>query len=305
MVRLVALALIALALTAAPAAAQTPAPCNGVPAVTDATGDVTQDVGREAPAGLDITEAFFRTEGGRTYGFIRVADLSAAPPSDPTVISRHWRLNWAEGNGTRSVEARLNRDGTLTFDSSAGETTGAFVEGASGHVVILVPGALAKSGATLAKPWANTGYNTGAGVQNFSATYGGPGDRAPDADAGRDFTVGECTPPKGPPAPDVAKPGAPTPSASSSSQPADLNVIGVGKRTNGRRLAVRLRSTGRLSKVVVTLKRGTKTIGTGRLPGIDGAATVTVRATKTLRKGRYTLVARAGGVLTTRKLTLK
>jgi hypothetical protein len=304
MARSAALAVLVLALAVTPAAAQTPAPCNGAaPNVVDATGDVAQDAGRSAPAGLDLTQAFFRTDAGRTYGFIRVKDLSAAPPEDPTVISRHWRLVWAAGNAQPSVEARLNRDGTLTFTSSAGDTTGVFVEGADGYIAILLPASLANDGAVLAKPWAISGYNTGAGNQTFSVNYGGPGDRAPDESAGRDFTVGPCEAPKAPPAPGAAKPA--VPAAGSSAQAAELELVGVGRRTHGKRLTVKLRSTGRLSKVVVTLKRGSKTIGTGRLARIDGTATVAVRAKTTLRKGRYTLVARAGSVLTTRNLTLK
>jgi hypothetical protein len=82
--------------------------------------------------------------------------------------------------------------------------------------------------------------------------------------------------------------------------------VGVAAKTRGRSLSIRVRSEGgTLSGLVVTLKRGKTTVATGRRSRVDGNVTVVLKARKSLRKGRYTVVAQAGGISTARKLTLK
>lgn len=310
MVRTIASIFIAAALMA-PGAAQAASatPC-GLPAVSDPTGDAG-DPPRNVGPNLDITEAFFRTEGPTTTAYIRVADMSRAAQDDPTVLSVTWRMLWSEGSSERYVAAKLQRDGRLEYSfgtgtTEEGQTSGEMFEGAGGYVAINLPAKFAPAGGKLVKPFADTTFNSGVNTSGYGVTYGGSADRAPDESVGRDYTIGGCAPAP-PSASGSAKPAAPATSPQSkpaSSVPA-LQITGVGARTKGRRLSLSLRSSRVLRRLVVTLKQGKRTVATGRLARIDGDGTVTLKARGSLKRGRYTVVAKAGRVSTTRKLTLK
>jgi hypothetical protein len=66
------------------------------------------------------------------------------------------------------------------------------------------------------------------------------------------------------------------------------------KRTRKARL--KLRSTGAITKLKLALKRNGKTVGKGSIAALNGNGSVTVKASKKLKKGLYTLQATwAGG----------
>lgn len=310
-IRLVLAAALAASLCAIPAdaAVSAPVPCAAGLIASDAAGDATSE-GRTLPESLDITETFFRTDGSVTTAYVRVAKMSKAAPPDPTIISQTWTVSWDAAGARQGVSAVMNRAGEIEYRSSSGGVTtvtkGEVVEGAGGHVAIVLPAAIAKPGAKLTKPFVSTNFATGIASTGSSISIGSEADRAPDgAASGRDYTVADCNAP----AAALAAGASTAPAVAPASKPAPaaktLTLVGVAGKTRGRKISIRLRSSGELRRVVVTLKQGRRTVATGSLAKIDGAAVVALRAKRPFKRGTYRVFARAGGISASGKLTLK
>jgi len=230
-----------------------------------------------------------------------------------------------------------------------GETTGTLFEGKDGVVQVVLPAAIAKAGQTLSAPYGDTRITTGAAVgpRVLSRSDAVPDNTTM---GGKAYTVGACqdsqqagptpTPSPATPPADVAPTATPAPSPAATPQPAQPSPtpaqpsptpapapgsgspaaappskraglrVATSRARAGRSIKVRVRSTGRISRVQAVLRRGKRTVGRGRLSRIDGSATLRLRAGKRLRRGRYVLQltgrdASGAKVSTRRTLTLR
>jgi hypothetical protein len=192
-----------LAATDAAAAVAAPAPCGGVPQITDVSGD-----GHHSSS--DVLAAWLSEPAvGALQATIQVKSGSWLPEHDDAVINGSgFAFLFTAGAETHYVRATAPpaNGGVLLYDygtwtlaggfQRAGDTTGSIVPGPSGTVTIDVPAA--------------TGTAIGTRLTNlFVLTYDGIGvdgptwvDRAPggtvpteDSTFGADFLVGACSSP--------------------------------------------------------------------------------------------------------------
>jgi hypothetical protein len=304
-VRVVCLAAIALAVAATVAWAQHPAATPGCAgrAAEDARDDQRTTYHLGSQDGLDLTGAFFRTErttGGRllTTANVEVARLETVVPPGAQAVS--WTLHWRDGEVLRYASATIRSAGDPSFVFghvegaryvADGGTSGRLVAGENGVAQVVLPEALSRPGARLAAPYAATHVVTdvaGASVVEEA-------DLAPDdAQAGgRTYAVAECAPRGEPPVPEPGPPvGAPDsrpleyapPTVTLMTETADARFV-----SRRRRILLRLRSTGPVTKLAGTLRRGEDVVGRGRLKAMHGKGTLVLRLPDRVRRGRYDL----------------
>jgi hypothetical protein len=172
-----------------------PAPCFGVPQITDPNGDGHHD-------GTDVLQAWFSLEAGPLQGVIKVkSGLWMPQHDDADVNGAGYVLLFTTGGQTWFVRAFAAPGGALTYDygtygggafTSLGPTTGTVVYGTGGTVTIDIPAATgATAGAVLANPFVLTYDGVIGGVPTW--VDHAPGGTGPnDSARGADYTVAAC-----------------------------------------------------------------------------------------------------------------
>jgi hypothetical protein len=271
---------------AGPADAQstgTPKPdCSGN-VITDAPGDqgLPQGVG-VIPAGpnLDITNVFLRYDAdpdakSPLTANIQVTNLDKSIPLGGTTAS--WYAEWTVGGTLYYVKASVDASGAETYtagvdDPNTGlsediDTSGHFFMGPNGVVQIFVPqsGTKASDGNRLTETTAHSSVDI-PGFLLFA-------DNAPDGGSGKSYVVKQC-------------PGGPAPAL-----PVELVTSSVkrSKAKKGKTLSFRLTSQDALTDIKGTLKKGSKSYGSGTLGVLDVAGILKVKLKKSLKKGTYKL----------------
>jgi hypothetical protein len=193
-----ALALAATGLTGGAGATTTlapPAPCFGVPQITDPNGDGHHP-------GTDVLSAWFSLESGHLQGVIKVkAGIWAPEHDDEDLNGSAYALLFTSGGQTWYVKAFADPGGALTYDygtyaggtfTSLGSTVGEVVYGTSGTVTMDIPAATgATTGTVLANPYVLTYDGVTGGVPDW--VDHAPGGTGPnDSARGADYTVGPC-----------------------------------------------------------------------------------------------------------------
>ena len=255
-----------------------------------------------------------------------VKDLKPALPQGATNIS--WTITYITPEADQMfVRAVYDFTGNLSFEygdyvpieheetgyitSSSvygGKTQGKLFEGPNGVVQIVIPqdrgGAAgtkltsiyAFSGVARALPNATTTPTRGLSTQV---------DRAPDDDGVKDGAIEACavaaapageTPVDLPPtdAPQAPAPGGGSaqPAAPQGQAPAvtlSLVTSKVALKKAKKSLALALRSSGALSRVAVTVKKGRAVVARGSLASLNGNGTAKLKVAKKLKKGAYTV----------------
>lgn len=266
--------------------------CAGL-AFSDPSGDQVDPFGT-APANLDVTGGFFKYDGTTTTANIRIANLSQDVPAYATGLD--WYFVYTVGSTTYYVDASVDFTGVTsfgygTYDSTNGyvETDtmpGKFFEGPNGIIQLAVPSAVkGGEGNVLRSPYvdATESYSV-PGVGGFVQTA----DNGPDSLSGHTYTVGSCE------AGEIAPP-----TGRAGNHTSTLRIRLLSKRARaararkGRTLALRLRSTERITHLAARIVSGSAVhptvYGTGRLTRIDGRATLRVRLRRSLRHGTYRL----------------
>ncbi len=189
-------------------AAAAPAPCGGVPQISDATGDGHH-------SNTDVVSAWIAESAGHLQAVVKVHIAVWEPVHDDSDAAG-FALLWASGGVTRYVRAEAPRGAAVRFDHgtwtlaggfvSAGATTGATTPGTGGTVTIDIPDAYAAATTVLARPFVLT-YDgmTGADAHWVDRA---PGGVTPASDeVGADVVAGSCATGAGPGTPGT--PGAP------------------------------------------------------------------------------------------------
>jgi len=294
-------AALALALISGPAAAleaSKPAPC-GPPAFNDPAGDATDQAFGKAPDNLDITSGFFRTDTTGTTANIEVANLSKAVPADSTAVV--WRMLWTSDGTDYYTNAVVYFDGSEVFQygtiidagvtslsNPVGDTQGKFFEGPKGIVQLAIPADLAKAGA---KFTATSAYSArGRIVPGANRGLNSLQDTAPDAGAGKSYTVEPCA--EQSPATPATGPAAGQTMAGSSALPVKLltkSAKAAKRKSKSKTLSLKLSSSEAITNLAAKLVKGSKVVGTGKLAKLSGTRTLKVKLKSKLKKGSYTL----------------
>lgn len=307
---LAAAALLALA-TAGATAGAAPAPdCNGQ-AYKDAKGDAALPSG-DAPQ-LDILQGFTTVSGTDSTYHLQIADLSTQPVAP--FLTLNWYLMWNQAEEERFVEASYSPESGVTYSygildptlgfSQDGDVpvSGTFTEGPDGFISIVLPKDKVKVGDTMNTLHADTRAGIG------TSTTGGLVSQADDA-AGKTVKLTNCA---AAPAPATPGPGAtpapgtpPAPGGSGGSgggstggNPASAPVVQfslvgkagkAAKAAKKKKLALRIKSSGPVTRLTAKLIKGKKVVGSGKLAKLNGTAKLTIKLkSKRLKKGRYKL----------------
>jgi hypothetical protein len=263
-------------LAAAPAAAAAPpAPCGGVPQITDTVGDGHHD-------NTDVIAGWLSEEAGRVQAVIQVHFADWVSAHDVTETAG-WAFLFRSGSDIRYVRLEAPGQSPLSYDHgtwtaaggfvSAGATAGVTETGTRGAVTIDVPGIAA--GTVLAQPFILT-YD---GVAPIHWVDRGPGGEGPSGtEVGADYVAGSCgaaPPPGGGPAP-----------ISAVQLDAPRRVVGGGRRTiRGRVVPAQAGVPVKLT--AQTIRSSTRNLTTAA----DGTFSVRLRISEKTR-----LRAEAGGI---------
>jgi methionine-rich copper-binding protein CopC len=319
----------AIATAVAPAGADevkpVPTSCAGLN-FTDPAGDQQLSVtvltppgplesGHKTPDNTDILAGFFRyapDASGKNVltANIQVANLDNA--IDQGSSGSTWYYYFDLGDATLQVSASLDGAGNWSYgygnlggeegpgNNTIGDTTGAVYPGKDGIISIVVPAAaMGIDGKTLSSPYASSrvAYRAPNGSGAVPTA-----DDGPDNQAGKTFKVvpcaeaGETTPVSTLPSVPVVTPDLGTAPVG----PATLNLKVTAPKLSARKLrktrsfAVRLQAGEQLSGLAAKLRKGSRTVGSGKLAGVaPGAGKLRVKlsrsAAKKLKKGTYTL----------------
>jgi hypothetical protein len=310
-----ALAAVACAVVAAPIGAQQPAkpaPCNGM-FVSDPAGDQKYYVlGNQTPAAGpengDQLGLFMNRTGSKTQAAMVIANLSKKIPEGSDSIV--YRIFYDLGDVTHYLEAsifviapeevRFSYGRLTTTLTEDGETPGKFVEGEQGVIQWDVPAAAGgKSGDKWDNVYSFASFGRGAIVT--------PSDYAPDSGStgeGPTWSGAQCpsagspagpgdggatTPPPGttpPPAPD----GETTKAKAFQVKVTPLSFK-AKKVKKAKKLSFSVTTGERVTDLALTLKKGSKSLGSAKLVTLEGSGRLGVKlAKKGLKKGSYTLV---------------
>ena len=327
LVRLVTIlsALSALSLVGA-AWAQGPAPTPKCPvSITDPAGDnneLTGDSDSE-DVNLDITKVWFDYDPGAgekaLTANIGISDLSERVPSGSTGVV--WNVAFEVGGARRFVRVLIDFSGGPYYEYGTyipvsdtnplaryqyeGATEGQFFEGKDGVIQIVVPKAVADSGAVLKGPFASAASSRqavpgsiGTPTRGLSSPVDQAPDGSPDDAVGKDFTVAPCAAgasPEPTPSPSGGQPQpqpGPAPSSEDSGkQPLPLTVVTkkASRLKRGKSLAIKVRSSEALSSVAAQLRKARSVYGASKPRSVNGAATLRLKLKKSLKKGSYVL----------------
>ncbi|XAY03605.1 hypothetical protein DSM112329_00425 [Paraconexibacter sp. AEG42_29] len=315
--------LAALAGFASPAAAAAPAPCGGIPQITDPSKDGHHP-------NTDVLSAWFSEEAGRLQAVVKTFGAGhTAEHTDAELNVAAYAVLFEVAGRTRFVRASLPTGapgfqydyGTYTAPSTftvEGTTTGSEIGGPGGTLTIDVPAQTgATPGVTLARPFVLTYDGVSGGVPDW--VDHAPGGVSPtDPSVGADYVVGSCAPlvpvPGGDPVPGPGSTPVPAvrTSAVALTAPARLTGGGLAKLTGrvvparggvpvdvtvtgGRKLVRRVSTAADGSfAVTVPLKQTSKVRAVAEGIGSQ-TATVTVRSTVRIAIKRL-----PGGIVTVR-----
>ena len=287
------------------AAAGNPVPgCAGI-AGKDAAGDQTANQ-QKTPDNTDIKELFFRNDNGVVTANVKLADVNKTVPSPYTSINLYVLWQYADpANPTTTngyVEWGVTSDGTENFEygtlggnsfTRLGDTKGQIFEGKDGIVSIEIPAAAIPADKKLPGPYADARVGiseplTGRGIVS----------RADSSTAGKTYNAAGCvdgasaptpTPPSTTPPPSATPPAQPP----AQPQPAPVTINVTKARAKGRVVSVSLRSSEDLTALTGTLKKGSRTLGRGRLARLARTGTVKIKLKKKLKKGSYSFAVAA------------
>jgi hypothetical protein len=296
-----------------------PTPCAGY-LLTDKAGDQSYDatgqglLGSKTPDNTDITGLFFNFKDGKLTGNIEINKLDKSGPSDPTATGGIWyyvvwkykdqvhfvRAANRSGGDIEYASGTIDSTGVYTTDSTP--VTGSFIEGDKGVISMEIPAASGgKEGETLGLAGATADYIQGAddaaGLNIHTDTA--PADFNVSDPNGKNYKVEGC-----------AAGGTVTPGATALPVKAAGTIGKAKKAKKGKKLSFSITSTKPVTGLTVTLKAKNgkgKSLGSGKLPSLDGKATIKVKLSKTLKKGSYALLS-AGtvdGAAATAKQTVK
>lgn len=302
-------AVTAIVLSLPASAVAKPVPC-GPMAVTDPAGDQQLHVPQvgvptmqDAAAPTDFTGLFLRDDSGKVSANLVISELTKTVPDPATAV--RWTFYYTVGEQAYYARVILNGDGTVEYlygtDDGAtlselGTMKGAFDEGEDGVISFVLPAAAGgKPGTTFTVANAIAAYQ-------FETGLGSSADFMPDSGE-FEATVPTC---EAAPAPAPSGPGAPTPPpaggrpAPPSSNPGatqrDFQVsvkpttLRAKKLKRGKAITFTLTSRETVSGLTATLKKGTRTVGGGKLARLSGRGKLKVKPRGRLKKGAYTLV---------------
>jgi hypothetical protein len=283
---------LALGLLPATSVAAAPAPCGGIPQITDPSKDGHHP-------NTDITSAWFSEASGRLQVVMQSfgAEHTAEHTDAETNIAAYVFL-FDSGGVTRFVRAqRPAGSPAAVYDygtyvapntfSAAGPTTGEEVSGPGGTFTIDVPAPFGVAGSLLARPFVLTYDGVTGGVPDW--VDHAPGGVSPtEASYGADYVAGSCAPvvstPTGPvpptaPGGPVAPAGPLTTTAIQLNAPASLKGGGPAKLT-GRIVPARAGVP-----VVLTIAAGLRHVVRRVTSQADGSfgLTVPLKETSTVR----------------------
>jgi hypothetical protein len=265
----------------------TPKPdCSGN-LISDPAGD------QEGPEGipviaagpnLDITNVFFRYDAdpdakSPLTANVQVTNLDKTVPTGASTLS--WTVEWTVGSIVYYVKASVDGSGAESYTGGVDDptngltedltTSGKFFPGSNGVIQIFVPQGPTKAsdGNRLTESVAHSSIDVdlvASGVLFFS-------DSAPDNGGGRSYTVKQC-------------PGGP-----GLKLPAELvtSTVKASKAKKGKTLSFRLTSQDALTDIKGTLKKGSKSYGSGKLGTLDVAGILKIKLKKSMKKGTYKL----------------
>ncbi len=289
----------------APAQDAKPTPCVGL-AAQDPSGDQAYGfAGNFSPApadpSVDLTEMFFRSDNGKVTMNFTVAEAKSTPPAGTA------------GSGIRVLydnPADLFLDVDITSagvtysyghfgdagPEADGETTGKIYEGTNGVISVDLP---ASHGGKAGMKLAGTAFS----FYNLGALLGST-DYIPDEGSWK-YNGGACSgssapsspaPAPGPaPAPSPGQQPAPSP-GSPQTQPLGRLAIKASPTTlkakKVKKVAkLTLTSSEEVSNLTAALKKGSKTVGTGKLASVkQGKTALKLKIKGKLKKGKYQLV---------------
>jgi hypothetical protein len=213
-----------------------------------------------------------------TVGDKGTVDVTAKPLGQP------------DDGSTASIGVRVEKpDGSIAYTSGEGEAKLALENADKGDYTVTVADAFICCG-----------------PQDYQASAAMRG-AAPPADGG-----GEQTPPaQNPPAqnPPAGSQPAPQQQSQPSTTPTDFTLTAKAPKVRGkaRSFKVGVSTSRSVERVTVTLRKGSKTVGSGKLAPFPGKAKIKVKASRKLAKGSYKLVVvgQDGGVTVARTLSLK
>lgn len=304
--RAAALAVLTMGAMAPAAHAQAPTPCNGL-IKDDPQGDNTtyllgNDTSIPSEANGDMLGVFInRTEAKTTFNLQLLEVNKTIPAGAESLV---YRIFYTSGGTSRYLETGVGLTGGDpyfeygTFETTftkEGDATGMWHEGANGVISIDIP---AEAGGTA--KWTETymwpGYGRGAILT--------PTDYIPDGGEGGSRiswngnpcpTGAGLTPPPPMTAPTPGAPQNPQPGRPAVAQgPLKVTVrptsLKAKKVKKARKLALKLETKEQLTNVVVTLKKGAKKLGTGKLASLTNISKLNLKLKKKgLKKGAYAL----------------
>ena len=305
---------VATALLGSPAGAQAPpgekpVPCNGFakedPAGDNSTYVLNNDVGAPSEANGDLLGVFFNRTAERTTINLVVAQVNKVIP--PGSSSLAYRVFYTAGGTSRYLETGITAAnpepyfeyGTFeTTFAQEGEMPGAWYEGDKGVISMEIPAAAGGSvGTKFSDMYMWPGYLRG-GI--FTIT-----DYIPDGgESGTRMTWNgaSCPSGSGAPAPAPGNPLVPSPANPNPGAPAQatgpLAVSAKPTTVKGKKvkkkLVLSMETREQLTDVVVTLKKGAKALGTGKLAKLTNRSKLTLKLSKKgLKKGSYALAVTA------------
>jgi hypothetical protein len=317
------LAAAALAAAGGPAGAADPVPCAGMH-LTDPAGDQTYDtLGTADPVGagadkgpdnLDITGVFFNLVDGKLTANIKITNLTLDIPSGGASQGGNWYyVHFKHGGKTQYVRA-ANTNGTvggITYAygnvdgngiyTTEGQTTGTFGQGAGGVISIVVPPDIGgKAGETLAgvAAFADTiqGQDDFVGFNNHADSA--PDDGNASDPNGTDYAVTAC--PAGSGGSGETSGGTSgTVGGGGSAAPSKLPLTAPKSLGKAAKAKKKLSFTVKASQPITNLQIALKKLG-GKSPALAsakisslkaGSTKVTLKVSKKLKKGKYTLQA--------------
>lgn len=269
-------------------------------------------------ANMEIKGFFLKHEPAKgaeaTTVNIIVKDLNTTLPSGNTAIN--WTMKYTFDGTERFVRAVADYSGGTAFEwgeytatglpagvsgtfQYRGGTPGKLFEGPDGVVqLVLPPDVGGKAGSALSG--LDVSANTGKSVVPVAATTPSRGVAYQNDNAiASKWTVETCVAGTGA-LPGTTAPGtgtgtAPGTTPSGPSQTTGPTALPVkllsskAKAPKSKALALKLSSTEKITGLVAQLRQGSRTVGKGKLASISGKATLKLKLSRKLKKGKYLL----------------
>jgi hypothetical protein len=301
----------AVALTGpAGAAPAMPEPTCG-PGSADKAGDNTNATTmQQGSPNTDLLQFFWRysVEGGKpkVTANLRVAELDKTVQAPYT--AHGYTIDFTVGKEPRLLAAYIDQAGQVSYQyghprettstdptpSYEGDTTGALYEGKNGIIEIELPiEAMKAAGQTLGSATIEARQYEGRTSVPIPAPVVFVAPIADDMSAKGGFVVAPCAVPAVPVTAGPSLPAATVPGAGAAPAPLKLEVtvpaLKAKKVSKARGFAVKLKSPVALTGLKATLKKGTKTVGTGSLASLSGSGSMKIKVAKAIKKGTYAL----------------